>query len=64
MVSLNDMADRAPHILADGAIVELGRDRRVHYFDTPHIPHGWEAGVLYEEGTERPRLMSIGLRAA
>lgn len=51
MVSLNDMADRAPHILADGAIVELGRDRRVRYFDTPHIPHGWEAGVLYEEGT-------------
>ena len=51
MVSLNDMADRAPRILADGEIVELGRDRRVRYFDTPHIPHGWEAGVLYEEGT-------------
>ena len=51
MVSLNDMADRAPRILADGEVVELGRDRRVRYLDTPHIPHGWEAGVLYEEGT-------------
>ena len=25
--------------------------KRVRYLDTPHIPHGWEAGVLYEETT-------------
>ena len=23
----------------------------MRYLDTPHIPHGWEAGVLYEEST-------------
>jgi len=23
----------------------------VRYLDTPHIPHGWDAGVLYEETT-------------
>ena len=51
LVSLNDMADRAPRVLADGEVIALGRDRRVRYIDTPHIPHGWEAGVLYEEGT-------------
>jgi flavorubredoxin len=51
-VSLNDMADRAPRALDDGEVIELGGDRRVRYFDTPHIPHGWEAGVLYEESSE------------
>lgn len=24
---------------------------RVRYIDTPHIPHGWDAGVLHEEST-------------
>jgi flavorubredoxin len=50
-VSLNDMADRAPRILKHGETIELGRERRVRYFDTPHIPHGWDAGVLFEEST-------------
>ena len=51
LVSLNDMADRAPRILQDGETIDLGEGKRVRYFDTPHIPHGWEAGVLYEETT-------------
>ena len=25
--------------------------RRVRWLDTPHVPHGWDAGVLYEEAT-------------
>jgi flavorubredoxin len=50
-VSLDDMADRAPRALADGEVIELGGGKRVRYVDTPHIPHGWEAGVLYEEST-------------
>ena len=49
LVSLNDIADRAPRVLADGEVVELGRGKRVRYMDTPHIPHGWDAGVLHEE---------------
>ena len=48
MVSLNDMADRAPRPLADGETIDLG-GKRVRWIDTPHVPHGWEAGVLYEE---------------
>jgi flavorubredoxin len=50
MVSLNDLADRPPRILADGETIDLG-GKRVRYLDTPHVPHGWEAGLLYEETT-------------
>jgi flavorubredoxin len=51
MVSLNDLADRPPVPLADGQILELGR-HRVRHIDTPHVPHAWEARVLYEETTK------------
>ncbi|MGH7023145.1 MAG: MBL fold metallo-hydrolase [Caulobacteraceae bacterium] len=50
MVSLNDMADRAPRALADGEAIDLG-GRRVIWRDTPHTPHGWEAGAMFEEAT-------------
>src|SRR6476659_1148720 len=50
-VSLNDVADRAPRQLQDGETIDLGRGKRVRYLDTPHTPHGWDAGVLYEETT-------------
>ena len=50
-VSLNDMADRAPVPLGDGQVIELGQ-HRVRHIDTPHVPHGWEARVLYEETTK------------
>ncbi len=49
-VSLSDMADRAPRVLADGEVVDLG-GKRVRYIDTPHTPHGWDAGLLFEETT-------------
>jgi flavorubredoxin len=51
MVSLNDMADRAPRILANGEVIDIGGGKRVRYIDTPHTPHGWDAGVMYEEST-------------
>ena len=51
MVSLNDMADRAPRVLQNGETIDLGQGKLVRYLDTPHIPHGWEAGVLYEDST-------------
>ena len=50
LVSLNEMADRPPRPLADGEVIELGT-KRVRHIDTPHVPHGWEARVLYEETT-------------
>ena len=51
MVSLNDMADRAPLALSDGQVISLGQ-HSVRHLDTPHVPHGWEARVLYEETTK------------
>jgi len=51
MVSLNDFADRAPRILNDGEVIDLGGGKRVRFIDTPHTPHGWDAGVLFEEST-------------
>lgn len=50
MVSLNDQADRPPRALADREVLDLG-GKRARYLDTPHVPHGWEAGLLFEEST-------------
>jgi glyoxylase-like metal-dependent hydrolase (beta-lactamase superfamily II) len=45
------MADRAPRVLENGEVIDLGGGKRVRYIDTPHTPHGWDAGVVYEEST-------------
>jgi flavorubredoxin len=50
LVSLNDQADRPPRILADGEVLDLG-GKRVRWIDTPHVPHAWESGLIYEETT-------------
>lgn len=50
MVSVNDVADRPARAMADGEVLALGR-RRVRWIDTPHLPHGWECGYLFEEAT-------------
>jgi len=47
---LNDQAPRPPRALADGETLDLG-DRRVRRLDTPHVPHCWDAGLLWEETT-------------
>jgi flavorubredoxin len=49
-VSLNDLADRPPRALAEGEVLDLG-GKRVRQISTPHVPHGWEAQVLFEETT-------------
>jgi len=50
LVSVNDIADRQARGLDDGEVVSLGR-REVQWFDTPHMPHAWECGVLFERTT-------------
>jgi flavorubredoxin len=50
MVQLDDMCDRPPRPLADGEVIDLG-GKRVRQISTPHVPHGWEAQVLFEETT-------------
>jgi flavorubredoxin len=56
LVNLNDFADREPRPLADGDLLETGRFR-FRLQRTPHLPHGWDACVLFEE-TERTLLCS------
>lgn len=50
MVSVADQANRPPRPLADGEVIDLG-GRRVRHLATPHVPHGWDAGVMVEETT-------------
>lgn len=50
IVSVNDLADREPRPLQDGEVIETGQ-RRLRRVETPHLPHGWDAGVLFEETT-------------
>lgn len=50
MVSINDLADRAPRAMVDGEQLSLG-SHSVRWFDTPHLPHAWECGVLTEAFT-------------
>lgn len=50
MVSLNDLADRPPRPVGDDERLDLG-GKKVRLIATPHVPHGWEAQVLFEETT-------------
>lgn len=50
LVSISDLADRAPRALADGEQLPLGQ-HTVTWFDTPHVPHGWECGLMMDERT-------------
>jgi flavorubredoxin len=47
---LNDQAPRPPRALANDEVLDLG-GRRVRRLDTPHVPHCWDAGLLFEETT-------------
>ena len=47
---VTDMANRAPRALKNDETVELG-GKRVRWLDTPHVPHNWDAGLVYEETT-------------
>lgn len=47
-VNINDAADRRAHVLADGEVLETGRCR-CRFLETPQVPHGWDAGLLFEE---------------
>jgi len=50
MVSLNDLCDRPPVMAAPDTTLDLG-GHVVRTIATPHVPHGWEAQVLYDETT-------------
>jgi flavorubredoxin len=48
LVNVNDFIGRESRGLADGETFATGT-YRFRYCHTPHLPHGWDAGVLFEE---------------
>ncbi len=51
LISGTDQATRTPRApLADGEVLDLG-GKRLRWIDTPHVPHGWDAGIFFEEET-------------
>lgn len=49
-ISLNDLCDRPPVASPDGATFRTG-DHVLSLLTTPHVPHGWESQVLWDETT-------------
>jgi flavorubredoxin len=50
MVSIDDLADRTPVPFVPNETLDLG-GRQIRSIDSPHVPHGWDAHVIYEETT-------------
>lgn len=50
MTSVNDFADRPARALRDSEELALG-SHTLRWFDTPHMPHGWECGLMMESST-------------
>ena len=50
LVSISDFSDTPPRALADGEELALG-DHAVRWIDTPHVPHGWDCGLMMESKT-------------
>jgi flavorubredoxin len=48
MVSVNDLIGRPARGLPDDGTFSTGK-HRFRFCRTPHLPHGWDAGVLFEE---------------
>lgn len=48
LVSVNDFIGREARALGDGETFSTGK-YRFRYCRTPHLPHGWDAGALFEE---------------
>lgn len=56
LVNVQDFAARAPRGLTPNEVLRTGR-HQFRWIPTPHLPHGWDAGVLFEE-TDRVLLCS------
>ena len=50
MTSLNDHVERPGRGFGDGEKFSTGR-KTWQWIDTPHVPHGWDCGVLFDHTT-------------
>jgi flavorubredoxin len=48
LVSVNDFAIRPARVLTRDDVLSTGQ-YSFRFIPTPHVPHGWDAGVLFEE---------------
>jgi hypothetical protein len=48
MVSVNDFSVRPARGMTDGERLETGK-YSFRFLHTPHVPHCWEAGMMFEE---------------
>lgn len=51
LVSVNDFALRPAKSMNDGEVFSTGQ-HRFRFVQTPHVPHCWEAGMLFDETGE------------
>ena len=51
MVMMSDFADRPARPLRDGEVLQTGR-HRLRFLSTPHVPHGWDAGLFFDESEQ------------
>ncbi len=51
LTSLNDFADRPAKGLGDGEEFSIG-GRTMKWIYTPHVPHGWDCGILFDVKTK------------
>lgn len=51
LTSVNDFAIRPARGLADGEELAIG-SRRMKWLYTPHVPHGWDCGILFDLSTK------------
>jgi len=48
IVNMGDFAIRPAHAMADNTVLNTGK-HNYRFIKTPHLPHGWDAGVMFEE---------------
>ena len=48
IVNMSDFAIRPAFAMKSNEILQTGK-RKYRFIRTPHLPHGWDAGVMFEE---------------
>ncbi len=48
IVNMGDFAIRPAYAMASNAVLNTGK-HSFRFIRTPHLPHGWDAGVMFEE---------------
>jgi flavorubredoxin len=48
LVNINDFTGKRARTMAHGEVLATGR-HRFSFLETPHVPHGWDASLLFEE---------------